>query len=53
MKKSCVDCVYLKERETKTSKIPYGYCIKLKMPLIAVQANCKYYKFKEIVPETA
>ena len=39
----CVDCLYLKTKDTKKSKIPYGYCEKLKMNLIAVQIDCKHH----------
>lgn len=48
MDKNCVDCVYLLNKETKKSKLPYGYCKKLKINMTAVQMDCKLYKKQEI-----
>lgn len=41
---TCADCRFLKHKETKKSKIPYGYCKELKIDMIAVQINCKHHK---------
>lgn len=53
MDKSCVDCKYLLNKETKRSKLPYGYCKKLKLNMTAVQMDCEYYKQQEIEKGTA
>ncbi len=40
MKKTCEDCIHLEYRETKKSKLPYGYCKELNLILISVQLDC-------------
>jgi hypothetical protein len=40
---NCEYCKYLEKKETK-KKIPYGYCEKNKLILIALQEDCKNFK---------
>jgi len=48
MENTCVDCSYVIHKETKKSKIPYGYCKKLNLAMISVQNNCKLHKKQEL-----
>ena len=46
MDKCCIHCKYLKTKQTK-SKLEYGYCKCLKLPMLAVQMDCIYFKKQE------
>jgi hypothetical protein len=48
MEKSCEDCKNVVHKETKKSKIPYGYCKELNLDMVALQFNCSYYIKQDI-----